>query len=142
MRKRDASALHRWGLALLLLVSLEACAFHPHSRCPLGEQSFVIDSLYFGGAYSDGVVTPIEWQTFVDDVVTPRFPQGFTVLTAAGQYRTAAGMIQHEPSWVLQLVHADDAASEAAIRDIRAAYQAQFRQEAVLRVRSQGCVSF
>jgi len=67
---------------------------------------------------------------------------GVTVVEAAGQYRTAAGIIQHEPSWVLQLVHAEDAATEAAIREIRMAYQSQFKQEAVLRMRSKACVSF
>ena len=102
----------------------------------------MIDSLYFGGAYPDGMVTREQWQQFVDRAVTPRFPQGLTVWEAAGQYRTLAGIIQHEPSWVLQLVHADDGAAEAAIREIRTAYQTQFKQEAVLRVRSKACVSF
>jgi hypothetical protein len=102
----------------------------------------VVDTLYFGGAYPDGVVTSAQWKDFVDSVVTPRFPEGLTVVEAAGQYRTAAGIIQHEPSWVLQLVHAEDAATEAAIREIRTAYRTQFKQEAVLRVRSKACVSF
>jgi len=102
----------------------------------------VVDTLYFGGAYPDGVVTPAQWRDFVDSVVTPRFPEGLTMIEAAGQYRTAAGVIQHEPSWVLQLVHADGAAIEAAIREIKTSYQRQFKQEAVLRVRSKACVSF
>ena len=102
----------------------------------------MVDSLYFGRAYPDGVVTPDQWKAFVDRVVTPRFPQGLTAWEAAGQYRTSAGIIQHEPSWILQLVHGDDGASEAGIREIRTAYQTQFKQEAVLRVRSQACVSF
>jgi uncharacterized protein DUF3574 len=102
----------------------------------------VVDTLYFGGEYSDGVVTPAQWKDFVDSVVTPRFPEGLTVIEAAGQYRTAAGIIQHEPSRVLQLMHADDAGTEAAIREIKMAYQTQFKQEAVLRVRSKACVSF
>ena len=102
----------------------------------------MVDSLYFGGAYPDRVVTPEQWKEFVDRVVTPRFPQGLTAWETSGQYRTAAGVIQREPSWILQLVHADDGASEAAIREIRAAYQTQFKQESVLRVRSKACVSF
>jgi hypothetical protein len=102
----------------------------------------VADSLYFGGAYPDGVVTPEQWKAFVDAVVTPRFPEGLTAWEAAGQYRTAAGIIQHEPAWVLQLVHAESRAAEAAIQEIRIAYQTQFKQEAVLRVHSKACVSF
>jgi hypothetical protein len=127
-------------VSVLLLVF--GCASHPYVRCQPGERAAVVDSLYFGGQYPDGVVTREQWQAFVDRVVTPRFPEGLTVWEAAGQYRTAAGVIQHEPAWVLQLVHADDGAVEAAIREIRASYQTQFKQEAVLRVRSNACVSF
>ena len=111
-------------------------------RCAVGERLSVVDSLYFGGAYPGGVVTAEQWQQFVDSIVTPRFPEGLTVLQATGQYRTHAGVIQHEPSWVLQLIHADGAQSEAAIREIRTAYRKQFEQESVLRVRTKGCVSF
>jgi len=128
--------------ALLSAVLATACASGSYVSCPTGERSTVVDTLYFGGEYPDGVVTSAQWKDFVDSVVTPRFPEGFTVIQAAGQYRTAAGIIQHEPSWLLQRVHADDAGTEAAIREIRMAYQSQFKQEAVLRMRSKACVSF
>ena len=129
-------------MALLTAVLATACAPASYVSCQTGERSSVVDTLYFGGEYADGVVTRAQWKEFVDSVVTPRFPEGLTVIEAAGQYRTAAGVIQHEPSWVLQLVHADDAGTEAAIREIRRAYQTQFKQEAVLRMRSKACVSF
>ena len=102
----------------------------------------VVDSLYFGGAYPDGMVTSEQWKEFVDRVVTPRFPQGLAAWEASGQFRTSVGAIQREPSWILQLVHAEDGASEAAIREIRTEYQTQFKQESVLRVRSKACASF
>ena len=126
----------------VVLMSIAACSHDPHSVCPFGEQREIVDSLYFGSARGEGVVTREEWQAFVDELVTPRFAQGFTILDARGQYRTAQGEIQREPAWVLQLVHAEGAASEAAIREIRTAYQTRFKQEAVLRVRQRGCVSF
>ena len=126
----------------VLALALGACASRPPQTCAVGERLSVVDSLYFGGAYPSGVVTAEQWQQYVDSVVTPRFPEGLTVLQATGQYRTHAGVIQHEPSWVLQLIHADGAQSEAAIREIRTAYRKQFEQESVLRVRTKGCVSF
>jgi hypothetical protein len=122
--------------------ALGACASTPHQTCGAGERLSVVDTLYFGGAYPGGVVTAEQWQQFVDSVVTPRFAEGLTVWQAAGQYRTHAGEIQHEPSWVLQLLHADGAPTEVAIHEIRTAYRKQFAQEAVLRVRAKGCVSF
>ena len=126
----------------VLALALGACASRLPQTCVVGERLSVVDSLYFGGAYPSGVVTAEQWQQFVDSIVTPRFPEGLTVLQATGQYRTHAGVIQHEPSWVLQLIHADGAQSEAAIREIRTAYRKQFEQESVLRVRTKGCVSF
>ena len=126
----------------VLALALGACASRLPQTCVVGERLSVVDSLYFGGAYPGGVVTAEQWQQFVDSIVTPRFPEGLTVLEATGQYRTHAGVIQHEPSWVLQLIHADGAQSEAAIREISTAYRKQFEQESVLRVRTKGCVSF
>ncbi len=136
--KREALRAGAYALTL----ALGACASTPHPTCAVGERLSVVDSLYFGGAYTGGVVTAEQWQQFVDSVVTPRFPEGLTILQAAGQYRTNAGVIQHEPSWVLQLIHADGAQHEGAIREIRMAYRKQFEQESVLRVRAHGCVSF
>jgi len=52
------------------------------------------------------------------------------------------GALTRENSHVLNLLHASDAASEAAVREVMAEYKAQFKQEAVLRVKSYACVSF
>jgi Protein of unknown function (DUF3574) len=43
---------------------------------------------------------------------------------------------------VLQILHPDDAATEKAIRELVDAYKTQFKQEAVLRIRSHTCASF
>jgi Protein of unknown function (DUF3574) len=125
-----------------LVFALGACASTAHQTCGVGERLSVVDTLYFGGAYPGGVVTVEQWQGFIDSVVTPRFPEGLTVWQAAGQYRTHAGEIQHEPTWVLQLIHADAAPAQVAIHEIRTAYRKQFAQESVLRAHSMGCVSF
>jgi hypothetical protein len=111
--------------------------------CASGEQALVHDSLYFGtGKPRGGTVTAAEWAEFLKSTVTPRFPQGLTVSPASGQWRGADGAIVQEASQVLQLVHPDDAASESAVQELVAAYKAQFRQEAVLRVKARACVSF
>jgi Protein of unknown function (DUF3574) len=125
-----------------MALSLAACAAMRQPGCQRSERLSTVDSLYFGAAYPGGVVTAEQWQMFVDSVVTPRFPEGLTLWQAAGQYRTNAGIIQHEASWVLQLVHQDAAQGETAIDEIRTEYRRRFRQESVLRVRSTTCVSF
>ena len=78
----------------------------------------------------------------VDTVVTPRFPDGLTAWPAQGQWRSPDGAPVREASWVLNIVHAPDAASETAIVEIVDAYKTRFRQESVLRVVSDACVGF
>jgi hypothetical protein len=116
--------------------SLCACAA-VEPACPPGLAPAASDVLYFGTAKPDG-----DWDAFLRDVVTPRFPEGFTAWRAAGQWRSADGRIVREGSYVLSIVHPEDAKADAAIRAIAGEYKTRFRQEAVLRVESRTCVSY
>lgn len=107
-----------------------------------GQRMAVQDALYFGTATPKGAVSPEDWARFVETVVTPRFPQGLTVWRAAGQWRSADGVLVRESSNVLTLVHPDDDGNDIAVREMIDAYKAQFRQEAVMRLRSLVCVSY
>ena len=135
--------LHRLAFIAALPALLAACASMHSLGCRQGEQALVQDTLYFGtGKPQGGVVTPQEWDGFLGDIVTPRFPQGLSVLPASGQWRGADGAIVRESSYLLQLVHPDDKTSDQAVNAIVASYKSQFQQEAVLRARSRACVSF
>jgi hypothetical protein len=112
------------------------------SRCQSGEQVATMDSLYFGTASANGAVGPDDWSRFVSDVVTPRFSRGLTSWAASGQWRNSAGRVQKESSYVLLVVHPDARDADAAIREVIDTYKTRFRQEAVLRVRSNACISF
>ena len=98
--------------------------------------------LYFGTAMPQGVVSAEAWRGFVDEVVTPRFPDGLSAWPAAGQWRPAGGAVVREASTVLNIVHGADAGSDAAIAEIIDAYKRRFQQESVLRVSSAACVAF
>jgi hypothetical protein len=129
-------------LSLLLLTSvLSGCATNSTS-CRGLENAFVSEMIYFGMAKpSGGSVTQTEWSEFLRTVVTPRFPSGLTVWPAAGQWRGKDGEVVREASYVLNLLHAPNAKSEAEVVAIVTEYKKQFEQEAVLRVRSDACVS-
>ena len=111
-------------------------------RCLGNEQQTILDSLYFGLGTPTGSVSPEEWQNFLAEVVTPRFPSGLTVAAASGQWKNANQQIEHEDSRVVQIVHPQTPADEERIRAIIAEYQRRFHQEAVMRVRGAACVSF
>jgi Protein of unknown function (DUF3574) len=98
--------------------------------------SFARTELFFGTAKPDGVVTPEEFQSFIDQEVTPRFPDGLTILDGRGQFRTADGVLVKENSFVLLLMYPAETANESTrkIERIRRLYAWQFQQESVLRV--------
>ena len=101
--------------------------------------------LYFGSSKPDGsVVSEKKFQRFVDEEVTPRFPDGLTVLTGNGQFKNSAGVILKERSMVLILLYPlePNDSSSMKIEEIREAYKTAFQQESVLRVDSLAGVSF
>lgn len=111
--------------------------------CPAGDTALERDELFFGRNRKGGPeVSDGEWRDFLSRVVTPRFPAGFTVWEARGQWRGADGAIEEENSKVLAIFHAPDAASRAAVDSVVTAYRAAFAQEAVLRARTPACVGF
>jgi hypothetical protein len=118
-----------------------ATATNPH-LCRTDEQPAIVDSLYFGTAMPSGRVSGDDWQRFLADVITPRFPEGLTAWAAAGQWQNASGELQKEDSYVLHVVHKDEAKYETAVHEIVDAYKSRFQQEAVLRVRTATCISF
>ena len=131
--------------AFVILLSLTGCAATAppaNSGCGQGQSMQVVEALYFGANKPQGMVSPQEWSAFIDEVVTPRFPQGLSVLQAAGQWRNAQGVIERETSRLLQIVHEGTARDDAAIREIVTHYKTAHQQEAVMRLRSLACVSF
>src|SRR3546814_15819935 len=75
-----------------------------------------------------------EWEAFIDEVIAPAFPAGFTTWPAQGAWRDASGRTIREASHVLAVVHpAGDTTSDTAIATVIAAYRTRFAQEAVLR---------
>jgi hypothetical protein len=137
---------------VLLLLALPACAGGAASpppaapspvSCRTGDSALERDELYFGRNRKGGPeVSDLEWRDFLGRVVTPRFPAGFTVWEAQGQWRGAGGAIEEEKSKVLAVFHAPDDSSRAAVDSIVASYRSEFRQEAVLRARTPACVGF
>ena len=100
-----------------------------------GALAFARTELFFGTAKPDGVVTDAEFRAFLDNQITPRFPDGLTVLKGDGQFRDGAGEIVKEASFILILLYPVDSArdSNRRIEKIRSCYLLQFQQESVLR---------
>lgn len=103
--------------------------------------------LFFGRNKPDGTeVSEEEFAVFLSEVVTPKFPDGLTLLDGIGQFRGADGRIIREKAKVLILLYPRSATRENSrkIERIREAYKTRFAQESVLRVDEHlpSCVSF
>jgi hypothetical protein len=83
--------------------------------------------LFFGLRKPNGTeVNNAEFQRFLDREVTPRFPDGFTVISGRGQFKEASGAILQERSKLLLLLHPIAATSDRQIEQIRTAYITAF----------------
>jgi Protein of unknown function (DUF3574) len=109
--------------------------------CGVSSAAQVRTTLYFGLARPKGSVSELEWQIFLRDEVTRRFPDGLTVWEAQGQWRTPAGSIDHEQSKVLLLVHPDTAAARQSVLGVIEAYRKTFEQQSVLWESARVCVA-
>ena len=138
--------------SLALGLALGACAHAgsssspvPVASCEAGDSLLVREVIYFGRnrpSPPGGEVTDAEWQAFLQEVVAPRFPDGFTIMDATGQWRGASGVVETERSEVVIILHPGTAAAVQAVDQVIAEYKERFGQEAVLRERNPTCARF
>jgi hypothetical protein len=96
--------------------------------------------LYFGrDKQGGGEVSEAEWAAFLADVVTPRFPDGLSVLDVTGQAREPSGSIVRERTKLLVVVVFDAPAHQAKAREIVEAYNKRFGQRSVFRTERPVC---
>jgi hypothetical protein len=109
--------------------------------CGTATAAQVRTTLYFGSARPKGSVSELEWQLFMRDEVTARFPDGLTVWDAEGQWRAPQGAVEHERTKVLLLVHPDTAAARQSVLALIDRYRKAFDQQSVLWETSRVCVA-
>jgi hypothetical protein len=100
--------------------------------------------LVFGRVADDGSggVSESDFTKFLDGEVSPRFPEGLTVIDAEGRWTPPAGSMIREPAKMVMIVlpgRTDDAGKLDAVRQ---AYKTRFHQQSVLLMTHGDCVSF
>ena len=111
--------------------------------CRLGKPQQVAE-LMFGRKIGDRIgVSKAQWARFLDREITPRFPDGLTVIDTRGQWRdNARKTIVREPSKLVQIVLPGKPEDDARLNEIAAAYKSRFRQQSVGIIVRAVCVSF
>ena len=137
------------ALVMTALAAPAAMALQQADDKPAGVQltgeTWVRTELFFGTDKPGPDVTDYQFNRFVNDTVTPRFPDGLTVLAGNGQWKDSeTGQIVRERSKVVILLYPVDGAQNSSrkIEEIRDTYEKKFQQQSVLRTDSTEQVSF
>jgi hypothetical protein len=116
----------------------------PYSCLLPTEQRTLVAELFFGlGIKGREPLTAAEWADFAARVVTPNFPDGFTVFDGEGQWRNPrTGHIARDPTKILLVVakrEPDLAHRLAAVID---AYKTRYHQQSVGLITRDSCAAF
>ena len=111
--------------------------------CPTGSELFYEFRLFFGRSRGHvEVVSDAAWETFLANEITPRFPNGLTVLDARGQWRDALGLAVKERTKLVIILARPGEGGIQLTDEIAEAYKRAFRQDSVLRAITAACASF
>jgi hypothetical protein len=126
-----------------VLLVLSACAAAP-TVCTAPQEPMARAEMLFGRNIGDRVgVSEKDFAGFLATEITPRFPDGLTVVDAQGQWRDIdRGTVVREPSKLVIVVFRDAPEKRAALHAIADAYKQRFRQQGVATVVKAACVSF
>jgi hypothetical protein len=129
--------------AVLTLLALPGCAALPQPCLPPAKPMASAELLFGRNIGNRLGVSDAAFAQFTASEITPRFPDGLTVLDAKGQWRDSErGALVREPS-KLVLISFDDAPEKrTALAAIAEAYKQRFRQQSVLTSVRSACVSF
>ena len=128
----------------LFLLLLAGCAA-PQPRCAglPGDAEVTVQLLFGRSLKGGGRIDDVAWRDFLARSVTPRFPDGLTVLEGSGQWRQrTTGTIISEPSTMVEIVTDASAETFRRLDAIRAEYRQRFDQESVGLVVNESCASF
>lgn len=131
------------ALAMLLLATAARAAADV-IPCDGTLQAQQVAQLLFGRNVEDRArVSEADFNGFVAKEVSPRFPEGFTVIDATGQWRDARrGTIVHEAAKIIEIVLPSGEDNRPKIEAIVEAYKQQFQQQSVGLIVAPACVRF
>ena len=130
-------------LLALCLILFTACSAVETQTCPDGYEKFTEHRMFFGRGSSEAEsVDDADWDKFLGDVVTPRFPDGLTVVDGAGQWREGGSVIHKERSKVVIILTPADAVVSDQLGEISGEYKSRFDQELVLITTEDACAAF
>jgi hypothetical protein len=142
--RRRIAALAALAMICLGLVGAPSPASAQGPPCHAPALPMLRVELMFGRNVGDDLaVTEDAWGSFLSSEVVPRFPDGFTVVDAAGP-RTdkPTNLFLAEPSKIIIIIAPDGPETESRIAAVEAAYKRLFQQQSVVVASRSVCASF
>ncbi len=132
----------RW--LLLVAVALSGCAAAPQTCLLPSQKPMVLIDLYFGRDIPGRApLTEAEWAGFARAQLTPRFPDGFTVIDAQGQWLDpATRIIGAEASKMVRIAAVPSADLATRITTLTGTYRQKFHQTSVGITTAPACAAF
>jgi hypothetical protein len=96
--------------------------------CPAGQAEVRTAQLFLGSKTMP--VSEVEVRRFVDREITPRFPDGVTIVDGGGQWTGDENRLIREASKVVLIVLPPKSGPQ--VEAVRRAYRTQFKQSAVV----------
>lgn len=107
-----------------------------------GDGPLIVARLYLGQSNAAGAIPPQQFDEFIDTVVTPKFPDGLTLIPANGRWRAPDNTLVRERTIVLELIYPDNETGRTNVLAVIEQYKQRFRQHAVLLVVEHPSVSY
>jgi Protein of unknown function (DUF3574) len=135
-------AVVRIAVVLLPLLTC-GCSVLPQGCAPPA-RAMISAEILFGRDIGNRIaVSESDFAAFTAAEITPRFPDGLTIIDTRGQWRDPArNRIVLEPGKLVKMIFDDQPQKRAALEAIVSAYKNKFHQQAVLTTLHSSCVTF
>lgn len=128
------------GLALVLaLAGCETLRQPQPPACPAGQEYLSTAQLFLGRKAAPPYLTDADLRAFVEAEVTPRFPDGVTLMDGGGDWSGSENRLIREAQKVVLIVLPERGAS-ARLAEVRAAFKARHGADSVV-VTQGACVA-
>ena len=130
--------------AVVLAISLSGTAHAQLIECRGAQKPQQVAELTFGRRIVGHIaVSETQWMQFIDNEITPRFPDGLTVFDATGQWwDPTSKKIVRESSKIVLIVLPGNAEDLTRLNELAETYKSRFKQQSVGMILRPACVSF
>jgi hypothetical protein len=145
MRRTLALLLAAAGLSGCIVAQQQKPAPRPARAPPLAcapGQEHLRTAELFLGRKTPATTSPADLQRFIDQEITPRFPEGVTVLDGGAQWQGSENALIRDAAKVVLIVLPAAGDPQAKVEAVRTAFRNRFNQDSVVVVTQPACVAF